>query len=310
MQALKGRNREKHKTAHPPVIIEFFNWYKKRNETFLLPDISRKDVEKYLKYLFYQKNNSNATRRTRMTAISMFWKFLAYEDIVEQDITAQIPKPRIHKKFIQDFTQQEVLKFFQQVDIYSEKGTRDACILILLAFCGLRVGEIHKLRLNDVVDDGIYVTIQIPDDIGKQGSSRAVDLWKSPSVFIRQWINIRLSYKATGKSKVFVTYRREDRCVGNPMTPKDIDRLVKKLGKAAGIRKHRIHCHMFRATHGSNLRCIKGYDIAAIAGRLGHKYISTTDAYLPGRKRITKYYRNLREYWIEWEKIWTGDSHE
>lgn len=291
------------------IIVEFFDWYKTARPGGLPADVGRKDIEGYLKYLFFTRKNTNMTRRTKITALSMFWKFLVYEGISKEDVTAQIPKPKVHKRFVQYFTQPEVLRFFRQVDIYSEKGIRDACILILFVFCGLRVGELCGLRLNDVVDDGDYIDIQVPDDIGKQGSSRTVDLWKSPSVFIRQWVQIRLSQGATGTSSLLVSYRKGGVCMGNPLIATDISRLIKVLGEKAGIRKARIHAHMFRATHGSDLRNIRGYDICAIADRLGHKNISTTDTYLPKRNRISKEYRSLREYWLEWESIWTGDDH-
>jgi len=52
------------------------------------------------------------------------------------------------------FNRDEVLRFFAQCDITTEKGLRDVCILILAAFCGLRMSEIIKIDLNDVIDDG------------------------------------------------------------------------------------------------------------------------------------------------------------
>ncbi len=64
---------------------------------------------------------------------------------------------------------------------------------------------------------------------------------------------------------------------------------------------------MFRASHAQDLRHVEGYDIAAIADRLGHKNISTTDQYLPKRRRVGRKHRSLRDYWIEWERLWTGE---
>lgn len=310
MGILRGLS-EKSVKAYQERVLDFFGWLETSGRQFnSFSDVTRQDVEAYLEYLFYERSNANHTRLTKLGALSGFWRFLVYEKVVESDITAGIPRPKIRKRFIQAFTRTEVLRFFQEVEIYSEKGLRDVSILILLAFCGLRVGELCSLRLKDIIDDGEYIDVEIPDDIGKQGSSRTVDLWKAPSLFVRQWYAVRVSQGAISKSYLFVSYRKGDKVVGLPLSEKDIDRFVKRLAKAAGIQKPRVHSHMFRATHGSDLRHVKGFDIAAIAARLGHKNISTTDRYLPRRGRIRREYRSLREYWIDWERIWTGGDHD
>ncbi len=84
---------------------------------------------------------------------------------------------------------------------------------------------------------------------------------------------------------------------------------MKRLAEAARIRKTRVYAHMFRATHASDLRHVEGYDILAIADRLGHKNIATTNRYLPRRQRVPRKSRSLREYWLEWEQIWSGGVH-
>ncbi len=303
MLVLRGLS-DKTVQAYQTKVREFLKWRDLKDPSEL-DDVIRIDIEKFLEYLFYERGNVNQVRLTKLGAISTFWRFLLYEGIVTFDVTSGIPKPKVHRKFIQAFTKEERLRIFRQVDIWSEKGLRDTCILIVFCFCGLRVGEVCSLRINDIVDSGEHIDIQIPEDIGKQGSSRVVDLWKAPSAFLRQWIGIRLSHGASGKDRVFVTYRKGDFVVGNPLTEKDVDRLIKRLVEKANIRKARAYSHMFRASHGGDLRYIDGFDIAAIAERLGHKNISTTDRYLPQRGRISRKYRSLREYWLEWERLWS-----
>jgi integrase len=179
-------------------------------------------------------------------------------------------------------------------------------IIILGVFAGLRVGEISNLRLHDIVDHGKSVDINIPEDIGKQEESRIIYLWKAPSMFVQRLMTIRLGHGAKESDTLIVTYRRWDKCVGKKMRSSNLDGLIKDLAEKAGIRKPRITMHMLRATHVEDLRRIQGYDIAAIAKRVGHKDISTTGRYMPDRERIRKTFPSLHVYWIDFINTLTG----
>jgi len=295
-------------------VASFFKWLSDSGRATEARNITREDVEAWLKHLYYNEHNGTYTRHTKLGALSGFWRFLFYENHVPADITAQIPRPRIKRRMMQYFTKAEVIRFFSACPLNTEKGLRDTCILIIMAFAGLRVGELCGLKMVNISDDGEYIDIQVTEDIGKQGHFRMVDLWLAPSKFIRQWVGLRLSQGAKSNDPLFVSYRRGDHCSGRQLSNNDIDRLVKKLAATAEIRKTRNHSHIFRATHGSDLLFIKGFTVPAIAARLGHRNIATTDTYLPRRGRINEQYRSLRDYWRPWEKLYTegrgGESGE
>ena len=62
--------------------------------------------------------------------------------------------------------------------------------------------------------------------------------------------------------------------------------------------------HMFRASHAVDLRQIQGYDTPAIAERLGHANIQTTDRYISTRGRIHHTYPSLSVYWKDFATLW------
>lgn len=291
-------------------VAEFFAWLDATNRDTDPAAVTQADVEAWIEHLYFERHNATPTRHTKLGAVAGFWRFLLYEGKVASDITALIPRPRVKRRMIHYFTRNEVVAFFASCLPTSEKALRDTCILIILAFTGLRVGELCGLRLSDIVDDGDYIDILVHEGIGKQGNHRSVDLWMAPSQFIRQWISVRISQGAKIDDPLFISYRRGNTAVGNKLAAKDIDRLIKQLADIAGIRKARNHSHMFRATHGSDLLFVQGFTVPAIAARLGHKNIATTDSYLPRRGRITQRYRSLRDYWMPWEKLYTeGAAH-
>lgn len=306
LQALSDKSVRSYRTK----VEEFFAWYRGKisQDAFVFPDdiqkITRQDVEAYLEWCYY-KGNGNQTRFTKLIALQKYFRYLVYEGTIKEDIIAMIPRPKIARTFVQKFTKEDVLNFFRAVNITIEKGIRDMAIFIFGAFCGLRVSEIINLNLNDIIDDGQAIDINVIDS--KHNSNRVVYLWKAPSLFIRQWLSIRLSQGAKAGDPFLVSYRKggSARGDGERLSSVAIDKLVKKYAKVAAIRRARVHVHMFRATHASDLRFIRGYDIAAIAQRLGHKHISSTDRYLPSRDRIRHEYHSLAEYWQEFTNLWT-----
>lgn len=317
LQALSDKSIQSYRAK----VEEFFNWKKNnippvssQEITHPVPSghpsqegiaFTRQDIEAYLEYCYY-KGNGNQTRFTKLIALQKYFRYLVYERIIKEDVTAMIPRPKVSRKFVQKFSKDDVLGFFRVVNITTEKGLRDIVILILAAFCGLRVNEIIELSMNDIIDDGKSLDINVIDS--KHNSNRVVYLWKAPSLFVRQWLSIRLTQGAKAGDPFLVSYWKSGKFRGDGtrrLTSVAIGKIVKRYAKMANIRKARVHIHMFRATHASDLRYIRGYDIAAIAQRLGHKHISSTDRYLPSRERIHREYRSLAEYWQEFTNLWT-----
>ena len=83
--------------------------------------MTRQDLEKFLEHLFYDKGNGNRTRLTKLISLGSWWRFLAYEGIVKEDLTGNIPRPMAKKKFVQDLTKEDRLKMFARINIYSER---------------------------------------------------------------------------------------------------------------------------------------------------------------------------------------------
>lgn len=296
------------------LIAEFFAWLAGNDNLRPVDQITRQDVESYLEWCYYpvkgvRRGNCNQTRRTKLIALHRYARFLRRQGLipVDRDFTEDIPKPKIRKKFIQTFTHEEHRAFFRAIDPNKEKGLRDIVILILAGFCGLRAGEICQLRLEHIQDDGKLIDIQVPDDIAKQGGhgseGRTVDLWALPSRDVRRYVAIRLRQGAGAEDPLLVTYRNK-RPGPLPLNDAMLDSVIKHNAKRAGIRKTKISLHMFRATHAENCLHVKGYHVGAIADRLGHKSIATTDRYLSNRHRISKIHPSFAAFYRWYGNVW------
>ena len=287
--------------AYSAKIREFASWLSTQGRPTTPSAITRRDIEDFLEHLFYN-GNRNETRLTKLVAIRKFIRYLMYTGAISEDPASLVPKPRIKKKFIQKFTQAEIMKIFSSVDPSTEKGLRDLLIIMVAAFTGPRLEEIINLTLRDVIDAGKSLDLHF---VGKFGKERQVYLWKVPSDILRTWLSIRLAHGAKASDPLFVSYHRGSRVKGRRLTHSAVDAMLKSAAALAGIRKPKISMHMLRATHASDLRHIQGYDTPAIAARLGHESIATTDRYLPGRDRIHRIYPSLAAYWEPFTTFWT-----
>lgn len=291
------------------LVNEFFTWLAGNDDLRPVDQLARQDVEAYLKWCFY-RGNGNWTRRTKLIALHRYARFLRRQGLIpaDRDFIKDIPRPLIRKKFIQSFLEKEEQAFFRAIDPKKEKGIRDIVIFILAGFCGLRASEICQLRLEHVQDDGKWIYIQVPEDIAKQGgrgtSGRTVDLWALPSRDVRRYVAIRYSQGAQSHDPLLVSYRNK-RPGTRELHASDLDWIVKYYAARAGIQKGKITLHMFRATHTECCRNVQGYDTPAIAKRLGHSSIMTTDRYMQDRTRIIgKPVASFAVFYRWYEKAW------
>lgn len=288
--------------AYAAKVKEFAAW-RAGNALDASPSaVTRSDIEAYLEWCF-ERGNGNNTRTTKLIALQKFFRWAVYEGIIDRDPAADIPRPRLTKRFVQKFTRDEILALFRALDLSRPIDARNAAIIILGAFCGLRSSELINLRMADVVDDGKDIDINIVES--KRKDSRVVYLWRSPASVIRQVYFARLGQSARPDDPFLVSYRHGGRvAVGNALTHAALDHMLKASAAKSGIRKPRVRLHMLRATHASDLRNIRGYDIAAICDRMGWRHLSSAEHYFPSRGRIHRVYNSLHEYWFEFTKIW------
>ena len=282
-------------------LREFTTWLLTSNRSADPAAITPRDIEDFLEHCFYI-GNSNETRLTKFTAIGKFVRYLLYKGLIASDPTAHIPRPRIKRRFVQKFTRTEIMRIFTAIDLRTEKAFRDFAIIMVAAFAGPRLDEILSLRLEDVIEDGASLDLHF---VGKFEKERQVYLWKIPSDVLRVWLSIRLAHRARASDPLFISYfRGGSRPRLRRLTHSAVDAMLKSRASSAGVRKPKITMHMLRATHASDLRHIHGYDTPAIAERLGHESIATTDRYMPSRERIHKIYPSLAAYWEEFTTLW------
>jgi site-specific recombinase XerD len=146
-------------------------------------------------------------------------------------------------------------------------------LLLSLAYgCGLRAGEVVRLRAGDI--DSAQRIIRVVQAKGRK--DRHVMLSKDLLALLRHWWQLR----ATRHDKEMPPAQRwlfPGRRPGKPMTTRQFSRLFHEAAAAAGITKP-VTLHSLRHSFATHL-LERGTDIRHIQALLGHDKLDTTARY-------------------------------
>lgn len=144
----------------------------------------------------------------------------------------------------------------KRTDKWAKIKERDALVILLLAFTGLRISELANLRLRDISSDFIYVRR------GKGAKDRAIPLANRLRKPLKSYVR---NNGLAPSDNIF------------PIKNKELYGIVKKYALTAGIDDLSPHGlrHFFATTLME-----RGANIRAVQELLGHARIQTTAVYL------------------------------
>jgi site-specific recombinase XerD len=138
--------------------------------------------------------------------------------------------------------------------------------------CGLRAGEVVRLRAGDI--DSEQKIIRIVQSKGQK--DRHVMLPAEVLKLLRQWWKARpTAYDASVAPEQ--SWLFPGRSNHQPLTTRQFSRLFKEAAKAAGLRKT-LSLHSLRHSFATHL-LERGRDIRVIQALLGHERLETTARY-------------------------------
>lgn len=167
-------------------------------------------------------------------------------------------------------------------------NTRQNHVIFRLAsFCGLRVGEITRIRLSDVRLSGDRPHIRVPAGISKSRRGkerkqvgRKVPLWWDAGTMgeLAEWKMFRMSQGA-GDADGFVCSQSSG-TQGNPLSVRNAQHRFKTvLGILGAERQSELSIHCGRHSFASHALA-GGRTLPEVRDALGHHSISVTSVYL------------------------------
>ena len=146
-------------------------------------------------------------------------------------------------------------------------------VMLALGYgCGLRAGEIVRLKVGDI--DSTQNIIRIVQSKGRK--DRHVMLPPEVLALLRQWWKVRPTRYDEGVPPL-ERWLFPGRVPGKPLTTRQLSRLFHDAAEAAGIRK-RVTLHTLRHSFATHL-LERGTDIRLIQALLGHHRLETTAHY-------------------------------
>ncbi|HEX9664758.1 MAG TPA: tyrosine-type recombinase/integrase, partial [Patescibacteria group bacterium] len=192
-----------------------------------------KNYRLWLNRLTDAKNQSlkKNTQNYHLIALRSFLKYLAKNDVKtlasEKIELAKTPERTV--EFLEGSDLERLLEAPQRIDNPDIIKKRDKAILELLFSTGLRVSELTSLTKDSLNLQKDEFTIR-----GKGDKPRIVFLSNQSKFWIRQYLEARKDMDPA----LFVSHDRAKKGrpnekTANPLTPRSIQRLVKKYSKAA-----------------------------------------------------------------------------
>jgi integrase/recombinase XerD len=214
-----------------------------------------------------------------LAAIRGMFRFLVAERHLKRDPTENIENPKLWTTLPKALQPAEVEALLASPDRAKPEGLRDAAMLELLYATGLRVSELIRVRVDEVILDAGFLRT-----IGKGSKERIVPFGDTARDAIVAYMEKgRAHFNKKNDAHLFLSNR------GRPMTRQSFWLKITKYARQAGIATH-ISPHMLRHSFATHL-LENGADLRSVQMMLGHSDISTTQIYTHvSRARLQKMY--------------------
>lgn len=237
-------------------------------------DITQEKIRQYRLWLNRFKDVKGRelkknTQNYHLIALRAFLKYLAKRDIktlsAEKIELGKMPERVVD--FLEGSDLERLLEAPTKIEAPEIIKKRDKAILEVLFSTGLRVSELTNLKKEQVNLKKDEFTVR-----GKGDKPRVVFLSNQAKFWLKQYLDARQDVSPF----LFVSHDRAHKNEG-ALTPRSVERLVKKYSKAAGITK-KVTPHTMRHSYATDL-LMNGADIRSVQAMLGHSSITTTQIY-------------------------------
>lgn len=222
-------------------------------------DVTTNDIRLYIANREMNDHLSSATLDRERGAICRFFKWLFEEEYISRDPGRRVEKIKVEKRLKKAFTPVEVELMRNACRKPKEKATFE-----LLLSTGCRVTELTMLTMENYDQQRGTITV-----IGKGNKERVVFVNARAKVAIDNYLVI----KPHSEGPILCGLHG----VGTAMTSNGIQKMVKEIGKRAGVTH--VHPHKFRRT-AATLALKRGMSLNDVRRFLGHTDVDATLQYI------------------------------
>lgn len=231
-------------------------------------EITYDHIQEYI----FQRSKLKFSERSQarwISSIKAFFKYLVDDEVRTDNPATLIEGPKLGLYLPDTLSFEDVNRIIKAIDLSTDLGKRNQCMIEVLYGCGLRVSELIDLKISNINFKESYLKVD-----GKGDKSRFVPLATYTAKLIKDYITeVRSKYKVNKKCEdiLFLNSR------GSAMSRVIVFIIIKELTEKAGINK-KISPHTFRHSFATHL-LQNGADLRYIQEMLGHSSITTTEIY-------------------------------
>ncbi len=253
-------------------------------------DVKRIHVIKWRNYLQSDKYNNGrpAASQTvikKLSAIKTFWFFLMDKDMVKDDITSGVKRPKqIILRETAALDDNEVVELFDLVDkINSKAYPLHKSLIVILFTTGIREHSLRHLKLKDLKED---IGFQYFEFIGKKEKKHRVPLLPQSSYYLKQYLEWMQQQNREVKKDDYIFQATKGKLSGTgaPISKEGLRWIVKKYASKISD-KYISGAHIARATVISSL-LENGADIYRVSQMVQHSSTNTTRGYDKRTKKL------------------------
>jgi site-specific recombinase XerD len=255
--------------AYTGDLADFRKWLA---ADLAVADVVENTLKDYLADMVSERKLATATVRRRFACLRAFFRHATDGREIADPFTKWRPKLLRRKRLPRTLSRGEISSLLSSLKPGPRRGRRglDGCLptaVRLMVCTGIRVGELCKIRIDDVSPDGSAFRIQ-----GK-GSRDRVAYISDPPLRAELCELVRSRRKANDSCVALFLNRR-----GAPMKPQSIRSKLRRYAESEAGLARRITPHMLRHT-AATLLIETGVDIRFVQRMLGHSSIATTEIY-------------------------------
>ncbi len=253
--------------AYTADLNDFRNWTK---TDVAVAEVSTITLKEYLEDMVGTRKLAATTIRRRFACLRAFFRRVAKQGEIPDPFTSWRPLLPRRRRLPRTLSRTEAsfLLSARMPNLARVRGDEAMfqTIVRLMVVTGMRVGELCKLRAEDVAPDGSILRIH-----GKGARDRVAYITDAS---LRDELHTILQSRQRSASSTGTLF--VNRC-GAEMKPQSVRSKLRCLAKEAGLDRH-VTPHMLRHT-AATLLIETGVDIRFVQRLLGHASIATTEIY-------------------------------
>jgi site-specific recombinase XerD len=219
-----------------------------------LEKVENGDIRRYILFIMENGNHSKSFIDQAVSVIKLLYK----EVLPKTDIVSNIPRPKKDNRLPSVLSQSQVIQILQATNNEKHKT-----ILFLIYSAGLRVGEVVRLKSEDIDSSRMLVKV----NKGKGAKDRYTLLSQIALDQLRKYYKL---YKP--ESWLFPSTKK-----GNHITERSVQKVFENCCIKAKLNKN-VSVHTLRHSFATHL-LESGVDLRYIQELLGHASTKTTEIY-------------------------------